>query len=112
MGINYPHLTQNSLQETYDDWTIVNPQIFRRKLNNLFRTEEIRRVFHEVTRAYEAIRRWEILEVKGFSHYPSLIKPLGGERYLLPYQMDTLDWRFDLGLGRPPVFHQFCLAMA
>ena len=106
------NLTPEYLTETYLDWKIIDPLIYARKLNQILKTEEIRRVFHEITRAYEAIRRWEILEWRGFDYYPKLIKPLEGEEYLLPIQMDTMDWRWDLGPGRPALYLDYCLSQS
>ena len=106
------HLTPKYLTKTYLDWKIIDPLIYARKLNQILRTDDIRRVFHEVTRTYEAIRRWEILEWDGFSSYPKLIKPLEGEEYLLPVQMDTMDWRWDLGPGRPALYLDYCLSQS
>ena len=92
------NLTPEYLTETYLDWKIIDPLIYARKLNQILKTEEIRRVFHEITRAYEAIRRWEILEWRGFDYYPKLIKPLEGEEYLLPMP----DGHDGLALGPRP----------
>jgi len=105
-------LTPKNLQETYLDWTIIDPLLHARKLNQILRTEEIRQVFHEITRVYEAIRRWEILEWDGFSSYPKLIQPLEGEQYLLPVQLDTMDWRWDKGPGRPALYLDYCLSQS
>ena len=86
------YLTPEYLTETYLDWKIIDPLIYARKLNQILKTDEIRRVFHEVTRTYEAIRRWEILEWKGFDYYPKLIKPAGrrGVPAALPDGLDGL----------------------
>ena len=105
-------LTSQQLQNDYLEYTIIDPLLYARKLNQLLRTPEIRQLFHEVTRTYEAIRRWEILEWKGFDYYPKLIKPLEGEEYLLPIQMDTMDWRWDLGPGRRPLYQSYCLSQS
>ena len=87
----YEQLTQKTLHQNYEDWTIIDPLVFGRTLNRLLRTEEIRRAYHQVTVAYEAIRRWEILESTSFSRYPSSLKPLEGEQYLYPSQMESMD---------------------
>ena len=98
-------LTPKNLQETYLDWTIIDPLLYARKLNQILRTDEIRRLFHEVTRTYEAIRRWEILEWKGFDYYPKLIKRIG-RRGVSPVPLSnvhSMDWDDGLppGPGRP-----------
>ena len=105
-------LTPNSLQETYLDWIIIDPLIYARKLNQLLKSDDIRQIAHDVTRAYEAIRRWEILELKGFNYYPQLIQPLEGEQYLYPDQMCTMCWDWCLPPGRRPNYHRFVLPMA
>lgn len=105
-------LTPKNLQETYLDWTIIDPLLYARKLNQLLRSDDIRQIAHDVTRAYEAIRRWEILEMKGFDYYPKLIQPLESEQYLYPNQMCTLDWDYCLPPGRRPNYHRFVLPMA
>ena len=105
-------LTPKNLQETYLDWTIIDPLLYARKLNQLLRSDDIRQIAHDVTRAYEAIRRWEILELKGFDYYPKLIQPLEGEQYLFPCQMCTMDWDYCLPPGRRPNYHRFVLPMA
>lgn len=106
------HLSPKALKKNCSSYSIVDPSKFYRKLNRVLRTPAIRREFHRTTRAYEAIRRWEVIEHFDFDRYPRLTHPLEGEQWLYPYQLNSLCWDWDLGPGRRPFFHQFVLPMS
>ena len=102
-------LTQEQLQSDYDSYQIINPLLFARKLNRLLRTEEVRREFHRCSVAADAVKRWECLEHFDFQRYSPPRTPIEGERFLLPYQVVTMDWDWNLGPGRRPLYHRFVM---
>ena len=102
-------LEPKQLQHDYLDYQIIDPLLFARKLNQLLRTTEVRREAHRCTMAADAVKRWEVLEHFGFDRYPQPRRPLEGEEFLYPRQVVTLDWDWDLGPGRRPLYHQFVM---
>ena len=103
------HLTKKSLTDTYQDWTIVAPLLFARRLNRLLHKEEIQREFHRCAVAFNAASRWRCLELNNFSIYPRPAKPREGSKYLKLEDVETCDWRWCQPPGRPPLyFTQTC----
>ena len=103
------HLTPEVLVNTYCDWQVIDPLLFARRLNRLLRTTEVRREFHRCSVAADAVKRWEVLEHFGFDRYPEPRRPLDGEQFLYPWQVVTLDWDWNLGPGRRPLYHKFVM---
>jgi len=102
-------LKPEQLKKDYSDYTIIDPLLFAPKLNRLLRSTEFRREAHRCCVAADAVKRWEVLEHFGFDRYPEPRRPLEGEQFLLPWQVVTLDWDWDLGPGRRPIYHQFVM---
>ena len=102
-------LSPQQLNDNYLDWTIVDPLVFARKLNRLLKTKEVRREAHRCALAFDAIKRFEVLEHFGFDRYPQPTQPYEGEQFLFPEQISTLLWDCDLGPGRRPNYHRFVL---
>ena len=77
----------------------------------MLRTEAVRREFHRCSVAADAVNRWECLEHFDFQRYSPPCTPIEGERFLLPYQVVTMDWDWDwnLGPGRRPLYHRFVM---
>ena len=103
------YLNPEVLAKTYSDWQIIDPLLFARKLNRLLKTEEVRREFHRCSVAADAVKRWEVLEHFDFNTYPQPRRPIDGEQYLFPWQVVTLEWDWNLGPGRRPLYHQFVM---
>lgn len=97
-------LSPDYLQKHYLDYTIINPLIVARKLNRLLRTEEFQQAFHELAYTYDCIRRFEVLEWRDFDIYPKPAQILKGERYLIPAQLESMDWQWCRPPGRPPFY--------
>ena len=103
------HLAPEVLVDTYADWQIIDPLLYAKRLNRLLRTTEVRREFHRCAVAADAVKRWEVLEHFGFDRYPEPRRPLQGEQFLYPWQVVTLDWDWNLGPGRRPLYHRFVM---
>jgi hypothetical protein len=85
-----------------------------RKINSLLKNPEIQNEFHLATRAYEAIKRWDI-----FRHFrksiPTVRTPEQGEEFLKPHVWDGGDWRFfcrETAGGRWPTYFDYCCSQA
>ena len=102
-------LEPDALSKAAADYTIINPLLYARKLNRLLKRTDVRREFHRCATAADAVKRWEALEHFDFSIYPKPRLPLEGEQFLIPYQVVTLDWDWNLPPGRRPLYHQFVM---
>ena len=103
------HLTPEALTNTYHDWRIIDPLLYAKRLNRLLRSTDVRREFHRCSVAADAVKRWEVLEHFDYDRYPEPRRPLEGEQFLYPWQVVTLDWDWNLGPGRRPLYHQFVM---
>lgn len=102
-------LRTEQLNKDFSHYIIVNPLLFARKLNGLLRSTEIRREFHRASVAADAVKRWDCMEHFNFNSYPEPRRPLDGEEFLMPWQVVTMDWDWDLPPGRRPIYHQFVM---
>ena len=100
-------LQPSQLQKDYLEYQIIDPRIFGQQINRLLKTDEIRREYHRSALGFEAVRRWECLERTGFNCYPRPAETLEGESFLYPEQVDSCDWRWDRGPGRPAFYLRF-----
>ncbi|QNI53382.1 hypothetical protein SynBIOSE41_00850 [Synechococcus sp. BIOS-E4-1] len=103
-------LTTEQLKKDFAQYKIINPLLFARKLNKLLRSERVRREVHRACLAFDAVKRWECLENYNFDRYVEPRRPLKDEKYLLPWQVVTMDWDCFLPPGRRPNYHQFVMA--
>ena len=103
------YLEPQYLKDNCNNYQIIDPLLFARKLNKLLKTREVRREAHRCALAFDAVKRFQVLEDCGFDRYPKPSQPYDGEEFLFPEQPCTMDWQFDLGPGRPPNYHQFVM---
>lgn len=99
-----PQLQPASLKQSISEWQIIHPLLYAQRLNRLLRTREIQREFHRCALAYSAIRRWECVERTDFNYYPKPPRLEEGQEFLTMEQMDSCEWRWCRGPGRPPVY--------
>jgi len=96
------------LRKSIPDWNMVNLHQFTRRLNKILKQDDIQALYDYAARGYQALRRWQVLQLPYSTHFPSPTLPLDNNKYLIPYQVDSCDWRWDLGRGRNPLFYDYC----
>ena len=100
----------NQIRSEKDQWVIIPCSKDYRKLNKILKLPEIQEAYAEATKAYWAVRRWDIFKYfRG--EYPEALKPLDGEEYIHPQQIESCDWDWQV-IGRRPFFWRFVLSKA
>lgn len=106
--------TEQQIEELKNDcnnWHLVNLRDFSRRLNRALDTTCVRQAFATSTEAFDAFRRYEIVRDFSPKKYPRKTTPLKGEEFVVPAQLDSLDWRWDI-VGRHPKYFDFVCARA
>ena len=96
------------LRNTAPEWNYVNLRSFARRLNRALSLPHIQREYDFVTRAFWDLKRWEILSKYSSNRLPAPIKPLEGQQFVLPMQVDSTDWRWGIQGRHPKYFDYTC----
>ncbi|EHA63782.1 hypothetical protein [Synechococcus sp. WH 8016] len=105
--IDIPSLDNiKNLSSNIDDWQYVNPMLHARRLNKILKSDPIRRLYDYTSRAYAAVRRYQLLQESGYTKLPGQWARTEDELWK-PEDVDSCDWRWNAPRGRPPLFWQF-----
>lgn len=89
-------------------WHFVNLYHFRQKLNRKLKLPKVQQEFSKAAKAIDNVKRAELV----LRHkLDTLSKPTissSKSTLLLPVDVDTCDWRYIKGPGRPPTFFDYC----
>lgn len=95
-------------QNTCDDWSYAQLRPVSRRVNRILDTLHIQQTFHDACVLFDALHRWDLF--RHFRTYiPKKAEPLEGNQFLIPAQLDTSDWRWEIR-GRHPRFFDYTQA--
>ena len=100
-------MSENFLKKTLG-WNYVDLYQVRRRLNRLLSKPEIQQEFASAAKAIDNVKRSELVLRWKQDTLSRPTKPVTSMHLLMPRDVDTCDWRWSKGPGRPPTFFDYC----